>query len=343
MKILFLAAHFYPHRGGVETHVFKLSQELIKKGHKVRVVTEGSVGSGIQHTMIEGIDVVYADFGPPGKLKKFRIWWQMWKMRRYFKQADVVHCHDVFFWYLPLRFWYVHKPVFITFHGYETVVPPAKKAVAIRRLSNMLAKGSINIGAFIETWYGTKADMTLYGGSDGFIEPPDRDKPFGKPQTIQIVLIGRLEKDIGIHTYIHVFEELKKRRIPFHMDVCGDGSLRTVLEKYGDVHGMVADITPYIKKADMVFVSSYLTIIDALSHGKMICSVYENSLKKDYLCDSPFAAWLCISENPQESVEYVLAAQRQSFQHPDLPAIKNYITHTTWAHVADSYLTLWKK
>ena len=39
MTILMLSKYFYPHIGGVETHVEKVSRELIKLGHKVTVVT----------------------------------------------------------------------------------------------------------------------------------------------------------------------------------------------------------------------------------------------------------------------------------------------------------------
>ena len=40
MNILFLTRLYYPHIGGVEKHVEKISQELIKLGHKITIVTE---------------------------------------------------------------------------------------------------------------------------------------------------------------------------------------------------------------------------------------------------------------------------------------------------------------
>jgi phosphatidylinositol N-acetylglucosaminyltransferase subunit A len=106
MKILFLAARFYPQRGGVENHVYQLSQELIKKGHSVTVITEAPEGEWTYSTHVKGIEVIYTDFGSRGFAKKFRIWWRLWRLRKDVEKADVVHCHDVFFWYLPMRLLY---------------------------------------------------------------------------------------------------------------------------------------------------------------------------------------------------------------------------------------------
>jgi len=37
------------------------------------------------------------------------------KNRQLLQNADIIHCHDVFYWYLPFRFLYPHKPVFTPF------------------------------------------------------------------------------------------------------------------------------------------------------------------------------------------------------------------------------------
>ena len=39
MQILQVTPYFYPHFGGVESHVLGLSENLIKLGHEVEVVT----------------------------------------------------------------------------------------------------------------------------------------------------------------------------------------------------------------------------------------------------------------------------------------------------------------
>jgi len=69
------------------------------------------------------------------------------------QEADIVHCHDVFFWYLPFRFLYPKKKVFTTFHGWEGIFPPKWQAKVIRNISEKLSFGNICVGDFIRKWY----------------------------------------------------------------------------------------------------------------------------------------------------------------------------------------------
>ena len=105
------------------------------------------------------------------RLKKFIIWQWLLKNIKIIQEADIVHCHDVFYWYLPFRFLYFRKPVFTTFHGYEKYPVPFKNIV-IRKISEKLSWGNICVGMFIEKWYGTKATFISYGGVDSKIKNP---------------------------------------------------------------------------------------------------------------------------------------------------------------------------
>lgn len=340
MNILFLTAQYYPQRGGVQKHVYELSQELLKKGHQVTIITEAvddSAGIRIEHDL----EIHALDFGPWGFAKKFRIWWQMLKLRKLFKQADVIHCHDVFFWYVPLRFLLPLKKVFTTFHGYETVFPPHKKAILIRRLSNVLSRGSINIGDYIEKWYGTRSDMTLYGGISHVSLNLDSHKR--KRKKVYITLIGRLADDIGIQIYLSVLQLFDKNKIPYELHVCGDGPLTSSLNKYGTVHGIVEDVEQYIIQADIIFASSYLTILEALAYGKRVYAVYEHALKEDYLKLAPFAEWMTIAESAQDMYREIMQHKKASFQNPHTHDIRSYLEMITWDKVADTYIALWKK
>ncbi|MBU3978279.1 glycosyltransferase [Patescibacteria group bacterium] len=181
MIILFLARLFYPHIGGVEKHVLEVSKRLVTKGHKVIVITEEF--SNLHHSIIDvipakagiqkenirspwipdqvrndkinGIEVIRMPVGHEDSFKKFRIWKNLWKIRKVIKDADIIHCHDVFFWYMPFRLLYPRKPVYTTFHGYESY-PITKKAIFTRKISEKLSSGNICIGDFIKKWYGTK-------------------------------------------------------------------------------------------------------------------------------------------------------------------------------------------
>ena len=57
MKIIQVSPYFYPHIGGVETHVRCLSEKLIKRGHEVSVITSKLSGETAEHEVIDGIEI----------------------------------------------------------------------------------------------------------------------------------------------------------------------------------------------------------------------------------------------------------------------------------------------
>ena len=56
MKIAQLTPYFYPHLGGVESHVLELSKQLKRKGHEVLVITTKLEGTK-KRSVVEGIPV----------------------------------------------------------------------------------------------------------------------------------------------------------------------------------------------------------------------------------------------------------------------------------------------
>lgn len=328
MKILFLTRRAYPHIGGVEKHSVKIGQELAKRGHTVTILAEnhGGVRDGAS-SFAEwvGLDFIFFSCGPDSVLKKFHIWWWMLAHFRIFLRADVIHIHDIFVWYLPLRFFLFWKPVYTTFHGYEGVYPIARKAILLRRLGEFLSKKTIDVGTYLRIWYGTHPDAVIYGGIDKIDFSPTAGK--------HLVFIGRLEKDIGVELYIELFKKLKD----YTIDIYGDGSYRSTLSSYGTVHGFVSDPEKYMKKADIVCASSYLTILEALSLGKRVMAFYDNPLKKDYLMHAPFAPWLYTANNPDKLPDF------RNFSQKELDTLQLLLKGMTWKKVADIYESLWKK
>jgi len=146
MKVLFLAQHKWPHVGGVERHIKEVSLSLRKKGHTITIISEES----IKYPKIKFIGLLH-------------IWLWLWRNRKLIKETNVVHCHDVFIWYLPFRFLYPQKPVYTTFHGWEGVWPIPWKNITLKRLAARLSWGTIAVGGYIEKYYGIKADKIIYG------------------------------------------------------------------------------------------------------------------------------------------------------------------------------------
>ena len=45
LKILVFAPYFYPHKGGVENYVFETGKRLVRKGHRVEIITKRLKGT----------------------------------------------------------------------------------------------------------------------------------------------------------------------------------------------------------------------------------------------------------------------------------------------------------
>lgn len=332
MTIVFFAPRFYPEIGGVEKHSYEVAKILSKK-NKIIVFTQGLKD---QKENISGIRIIRLNFGKDSWYKKFVIWKKILDYRNLIKKADIVHCHDVFFWYLPLRIIYPKKKVYITFHGYEGVYPPETSAVFIRKLSEKLTHGNIAVGKYIEKWYGTRSSYITYGAVGGVKNSKIKIKNYRSK--LKILFIGRIEKDMGIEIYSKVLAKLKN----YSFEAVGDGLMRSELEKYGKVHGFVKNLNTYIKQASIIFSSSYLSILESLDFKKPVFSVYENPLKRDYLQMSPFSKWIYISNSFQKTLRQINSVVRNNkVREKNLLLSYNWVKDKTWKKVARDYLMLW--
>ena len=342
MKLLMFAPLFHPHIGGVEKHVKRLSEELIKKRYEVSVIT-------LKH------DKTLSDFEELNKIMVYRfpqlrlpkIWLWIYKHRNLIKNADIIHCHDFatfIYWYLPFRFLNPVKPVFVTFHGYEGIVPIPRKVLFLRKMVEHLTRGNICIGDYIPKWYGTKANFISYGGVD-------IPTTLNNTNYESAVFIGRLEKDTGIMTYIDAIKTLKnKYNINLELNICGDGSLREKIEetiKENELNvkllGFVENPTDYLIKSKFVFVSGYLAILEAMINKKLVFSVYENELKRDCLTLIPNSKDMMIIVSSSEELAEEIAYY---YKNPEKAEEKiknayNFAKEQTWEKVAITSLRLW--
>src|SRR3989344_9317016 len=210
MKILFINKNNWPHVGGVEKHIFKLSQNLKKEGHKVKVLSsDGNGDYNINYPKIKYLGL-------------FVIWLQLFKLRKTILNFDIIHINDVFIWYLPLKLLHPKKKVYVTFHGWEGKYPIPILSKMQKKIAWILASGSISVGNYINKWYGIKSDYVTYGGVNKQV-----DKRFTKIKN-SVVFLGRLEKDTGIKKFLKRLSVYKYNNVTF----VGDGVFRSECEKY---------------------------------------------------------------------------------------------------------------
>lgn len=347
MKIVMISPLYDPHTGGVEKHVKRVSEELVKKDNDVLVLT-------LKH------DSNLPDFELKDKIEIYRfpkaplvqIWRWLIKRRSILREADVVHCHDVttFLYYLPFRLLNPTVPVYITFHGFEGIIPIPKSIKLKRKVAEKLTNGNICVGHYIQKWYGTRADTVIYGAVDSVITSLHTMEPDISDRPIDAVFVGRLEKDTGIMIYINAIRILKdKFNQEIEVHLCGDGTLRDSITEIGrkyklnlHLHGFV-DPKPYLKRAKFAFTSGYLSILEAMAESCLVFSVYDNPLKEDYLRMMPCANLLVICSNPEDLATSILNWRQNIGQVADKVRVgRDYALQQTWGSIANIYTHLWR-
>ena len=328
-KILMISHHYYPHVGGVEKHLYFLTKHLKDKGYQVKILTSNS-GDKSEKDIVEVIRLKLL------KIRYFGLLWIWFLMMINLKKilwADVIHCHDVFIWYLPFRFIFFWKPVYITFHGYENH-PLQKKHILIRRLSEFLSNGSIIVGDFINKWYGIRSKYVIYGASE--LKMSD-NKTLEKPY--DMVFVGRLDTQTDVQIYLKALKLCKKIR-DLKVVFVGDGNLRKIVEESGyKVTGFVNDVDYYYRNTKIALVSRYLSIIEALSHRLPIISAYSNPIKKDYLLMSPFKDFVFVSDNSEKISKHILSLLKT--ENTVNERGYSWAKTQTWGRVINIYEKLW--
>jgi len=345
-KILMFSPTFFPRLGGVEKHVKKVCKKLTQRGHRLCVITRRHDRSLPGYEEVDGIGVFRFDTKVGLRVLK--------NHRALVRGADVVHCHDFstfLYWYTPFRLLYPRKPVFVTFHGYEGVLPIPRGIVLRRKVVECLARGNICIGVFISRWYGTQPTYVSYGGVDIPETADSSGCTGGKRDENRVVFVGRLEPDTGITVYLEAMKLLRERyEIELCVDVFGDGSLRSEIQQQAEecglnvtLRGFVNDPFSQCAGARFAFVSGYLAILEAMAHRMLVFGIYDNPLKKDYLTLIPRADERLIVASSAEKLADRIAHLLQNHEEEKsmVESAWNFAREQSWDRVADIYLNLW--
>lgn len=347
--------------GGVEKHVKILGEYLRRKGIEVG---ELSLSDMTRLPRVRG-----------SRNDKPHAWKYLWKNRKLILGSDIIHVHDVFWWYSPFRLLFFWRPVFITFHGWEGVYPPSKSAIIQKKFASLLCSGSIGVGEYLEKWYGIKTNEITYGVFDSqnllrtgkqnaSLDPSTRQELLAQDDATSIVFLGRLEEVNGIDIFLKVLNISNRQPSSRMRHECangkqkvvfiGDGSYRKKCEKYGEVTGMIKDVKKYLEKADIVIASSYLSIMEAMALRKPIVAIANNPLKRDYLECHPMRKRIKIAETAEElkslmRSDLLVGDQTSQADCHGPPEAALAMTAMKWARkqtpekLAKLYMKLWKK
>jgi len=333
MNILFLTRYFYPHIGGVEKQVLKLSQELIKRGHQVTIITLKHDSHLKNQEIVSKIKIIRI---PYLKIKYFgllSIWLWLLKNIKLLKQADIVHSHSVLIWYWPFRLLLPKKPVYVTFHGWEGIYPIPKKNILIRKIDAFLAWKNITIGDYVVKHYRIKADKIMYAAVD---LPKQQSQ---KKDYRRLIYVGRLDPDTGLEKILQALSYLKG----FTIDFCGGGPLADECKKFGMVHGFV-EPNLFLAKAFICLSPGGASILEAFTYKCLIITTYNNPVKKDYLLMTPFASSIIVKETPSALAQAI----KYYSQHPSAAQAKinqayAWVKTQNWEQAVKLYLKLWQQ
>ncbi len=245
---------------------------------------------------------------------------------------DLVIAHD-FVSFIPD----IKIPQITVFHGWEGRVPPDEAVIKRRLEVEKLSSATIAVGDYIRRWYKQSPSLVIYGGvkSVDCVPTPGKKK---------LLYIGRLAPDCSPHLF---FQALKKTRNIFTLDVCGDGPLRGNLERTAEelgievkFHGFVNNVDDYIKGSDIVLTSGYLSILEGYINKRPVVSVYDNSLKEDYLKLMPCSPFACgTSFEVSERLDFIW--ERGTGELVDINY--QFAMGNNWSRVVGKYEGLIKK
>lgn len=344
MTILFLSRLFYPHIGGVEKHVEKVSEELIKLGHHITIVTEQFDQKLKQEEIHKDIKIYRIPVANVSeKQKKWRIWRWLWQHRHLIKSADLIHAHDVAYWFFPLKAVFPTKPFFITYHGYEGVNPPSLLAIIQRKTGELISNGTINVGDFMQKWYHVKPTFVTYGAND----PPKVNS--ASPPEPKAVYLGRLSQDTGILIYLKAINLIKNKGITLPLEVYGSGSQEHQAKAFTKLHhlpvtfhGVIPNASAKLSSFKFAFVSRYLSIIEAMQAKSLVFAVYNNQIKKDYLACHPQTHSMFISHNAQTLANQIQNALKKPDKfNQSIESAYTWARKQTWKKLTLEYQNLW--
>jgi glycosyltransferase involved in cell wall biosynthesis len=303
----------------------------------VTILTEQYTKKLPLHERIGKVEVYRIPISKTVYLKKFLIWKWFVSHLNLLLEADIIHIHDVFYWILPFRLILAFKKVYITFHGYEGY-PIKIRWIVARKIAELLTNGNICVGDFMKKWYFTHPTSVIYGGVRlKTINNNQKTKNNG----LSAVFFGRLDAQTGVLEYVKAYEKIKAVYPKFRLTIVGEGELLRKIPKNIKVVPFTKNIESYISKNRYVFVSRYLSMLEALSLKREIIAVYDNPVKEDYLQMSPFKNYVSIAKNSEEIEKHVLdnlKTNKNNTKEGFLWAKKQ-----TWEKIEKVYLSLWKQ
>jgi len=254
MKIAQLSPYFYPHLGGVESHVLELSKKLIDRGHEVFVVTtrledteEEDVVEGVPVKRVEPLSILFSTPIVPGINKKLIE-----------EDFDILHSHTP----PPLMSFSGARaaerkdvPFVLTYHcdlEIPNIFGPLIVTLYQRTLGTYTVSKSDKI-ITTTTTYGATSRAVWYKEADVIPNAVDAERfhPSNEGRSVReelgigdkkmVMYVGRVVYHKGLEYFVESAKYLDDQDV--HYVLVGSGDFRPELEKIVEREGLEDKVT----------------------------------------------------------------------------------------------------
>ena len=280
LRILMVAARYFPFAGGIETHVHEVGRRLAARGHSVSVVTGDPSRQLAPRETVNGIEIIRVPTHP-----RDRDWCLAPQIAALVAETprrwDVVHVQGYHTFSAPLAMMGALRakiPFVLTFHsgGHSS-----RLRRAIRRPQSALlaplarrAHGLVGVSQF-EADHFSKAMGIARSRFD--VVPNGASLPASRPAAGRapsdagplIVSLGRLERYKGHHRAIAAFAVLRQTIPNARLRILGEGpyeaTLRDLVAKLGLAAHVEIGAVPASERAAMATILSEAALVVLLS------------------------------------------------------------------------------
>ncbi len=296
LRVLMVAARYFPLSGGIETHVHEVGVRLARTGHAVTVLTADPSGSLPRHDWVGGMEVVRVPSGPKGK-----DWCLAPGLYRHLTgsgpRPDIVHVQGYHTFSAPLGMLGAMRarlPFVLTFHsgGHSS---PLRRAIRspqtavlaplARRAARLIGVSKFEADHFSRAMGIPRDRFVVVPNGAGLpaaevVSPPE-DGPL-------IISLGRLERYKGHHRALEGFARLRRTLPKARLRILGSGpyerELRNGVSQLGlggcvEIGGIPAAhrgemASALASAALVVLLSDYeahpIAVVEALSLGRRV-------------------------------------------------------------------------
>jgi glycosyltransferase involved in cell wall biosynthesis len=305
MRILMVAARYFPFTGGTETHVHEVSRRIAAAGHSVSILTADPTGELPPDENVADVRILRVPAWPKASDYYFAP-----GVARAIGRGDwdIIHVQGYHTFVAPTAMLAAIRkriPFAVTFHsgGHSSRLRSAIRGAQRAVLRPLVKRASLLIGV-------SQFEADFFSSSMGIARsrfkvipngaqlPPPSESPRAIPPGRLILSIGRLERYKGHQRAIEAFPKVLQRFPDAHLMILGQGpyepQLRALISKYAlSSHVTIQSIPPanrgrltsLLSRASLVvLLSDYeahpVAVVEALSAGRRVLVNNATGLKE---------------------------------------------------------------